>query len=86
MRPDPALRCLLAPSAALVCLGLVGCPERPKPPEPPPPKVTVAQPEERELVESDEYNGYLAPVESVEVRSRVRGHSASRSASPCSAG
>jgi RND family efflux transporter MFP subunit len=42
--------------------------------EPPPPKVSVARPEVRQLVDYDEYNGWLQPVASVEVRARVRGH------------
>jgi RND family efflux transporter MFP subunit len=36
--------------------------------------VTVARPEERQLVDHDEYNGWLDAPESVEVRARVRGH------------
>src|SRR4051794_23686121 len=41
---------------------------------PPPPKVNVAHPEERELVDSDSYNGWIDATETVEVRARVRGH------------
>ena len=42
--------------------------------EPPPPKVTVARPEMRHVVDSDLYNGWLQSAETVDVRSRVRGH------------
>jgi len=41
---------------------------------PPPPKVTVAHPEVRELVEYDQYNGWIDATDTVEVRARVRGH------------
>lgn len=51
-----------------------GCSTPPPIVEPPPPKVTVQQPEVRELVDYDEYNGWLAAKETVEVRARVRGH------------
>ncbi len=54
---------------------LAGCPAKPAAPPPPaPPKVTVAHPEERELVDYDEYNGWLKAAATVEVRARVRGH------------
>ncbi|MGE3317452.1 MAG: efflux RND transporter periplasmic adaptor subunit [Planctomycetaceae bacterium] len=39
-----------------------------------PPKVTVQRFEQRELVDFDEYSGWLQASETVEVRSRVRGH------------
>jgi RND family efflux transporter MFP subunit len=39
-----------------------------------PPKVTVGHPEEREIVDHDEYNGWLTAPETVDVRARVRGH------------
>lgn len=42
--------------------------------KPEPPKVTVAHPEIRELTDYDEYNGWTAASELVELRSRVRGH------------
>jgi multidrug efflux system membrane fusion protein len=51
-----------------------GC-EKPAPrAEPPPPKVTVAHPETRELTDYDNYNGWIDAVDTVEIRSRVRGH------------
>ena len=40
----------------------------------PPPKVSVKHPEKRELTEHVEFNGWLQPDQSVEVRARVRGH------------
>lgn len=51
-----------------------GCSPTPPVTELPPPKVTVQPPEVRELVDYDEYNGWLAAKETVEVRARVRGH------------
>jgi RND family efflux transporter MFP subunit len=42
--------------------------------QPPPPQVTVAAPEQRDLVEWEELTGRTAPVEFVEVRPRVSGH------------
>lgn len=38
------------------------------------PKVTVAHPVNRELVDEDTYNGYLAAYDKQEVRARVKGH------------
>ena len=60
----------------VLCLALValGCGKEPPRAEPPPPKVSVAHPEMRELVDYDNYNGWLDAVESVELRARVRGH------------
>lgn len=55
-------------------LAVAGCAEVAATPALPPPKVTVQHPEERELVDYDTYNGWTRPSETVEVRSRVRGH------------
>jgi RND family efflux transporter MFP subunit len=52
----------------------LACAEKPAPPPPAPPKVTVAHPEQRTLVDEDNYNGWLEAAENVDVRSRVRGH------------
>lgn len=41
---------------------------------PPPPKVTVANPQVREMIDTDQYNGWLDAADTVEVRARVRGH------------
>jgi RND family efflux transporter MFP subunit len=53
---------------------IVGCSKKPEAPPPAPPKVTVAHPEQRTLVDDDNYNGWLEAAENVDVRSRVRGH------------
>ncbi len=60
--------------ALALCLGLVGCSSAPAPPPPEVPKITVAPPEKRELTDFVEFNGWLEPADSVEVRARVRGH------------
>jgi len=57
----------------LPCL-IAGCQEAPAKSEPPPPRVTVQKPQQREIVDYNEYNGWTAPSDTVEVRSRVRGH------------
>jgi RND family efflux transporter MFP subunit len=59
---------------ALCGCTLCGCSQPTEAVEPPPPKVTIANPEVRELTDYDEYNGWTAPSQTVEVRSRVRGH------------
>jgi multidrug efflux system membrane fusion protein len=41
---------------------------------PPPPAVTVAQPISREVVERDEYQGWVEAVDTVSVRARVNGY------------
>src|SRR5262245_40150778 len=41
---------------------------------PEPPKVGVAHPEQRELTDEETFNGWLDASNTVEVRSRVRGH------------
>lgn len=51
-----------------------GCTTAVPPPPQPPPRVTVGHPEERELVDDDEYAGWLEAARTVEVRARVRGH------------
>jgi RND family efflux transporter MFP subunit len=59
----------------VACSFLAACQkEQAAPAAPPPPKVTVASVEIRELVDYDEHNGYLDSAQTVEVRSRVRGH------------
>jgi RND family efflux transporter MFP subunit len=61
-------------TAAAVALMQGGCDSAPARAEPPPPKVTVAKPEVRQVVDYDDYNGWIKPVETVDVRARVRGH------------
>ena len=63
----------------LVCAALAAlaasCGKEPPPRvAPPPPKVTVALPVERSYEEYEDFNGWTAAYESVEIRSRVRGH------------
>jgi multidrug efflux system membrane fusion protein len=63
-------------AAALTgALALAGCTRGPggRPPMAPP-KVTIAHPEAREIVDYDEFSGWLAAPETVEVRARVDGH------------
>lgn len=59
---------------ALLGIGSGGCAEPPEVAEPPPPKVTVQHPATRTLVDYDRYNGWTQASDTVEVRSRVRGH------------
>jgi RND family efflux transporter MFP subunit len=63
-------------SAALIgtTLVVVGCSQAPAAVAPPPPTVTVANVEEREVPDWDEFIGRLEAVDSVEVRSRVSGY------------
>jgi multidrug efflux system membrane fusion protein len=69
------VRRFLTPVALLsLALGLSGCTKTTEAVEPPPPKVTIAHPVMRELTDYEEYNGWTAPSETVDVRSRVRGH------------
>ena len=77
MKPQIPSVCglVLGASASLaVCLLQSGCDNAPARAEPPPPKVTVARPEMRQVVDYDRYNGWLQPAETVDIRSRVRGH------------
>ncbi|HZM00137.1 MAG TPA: efflux RND transporter periplasmic adaptor subunit [Planctomycetota bacterium] len=62
-------------TAGFLALAAAGCgPEGDARPPAPPPKVSVAFPETREVQDEDEFNGWTAAVQSVDVRSRVRGH------------
>jgi RND family efflux transporter MFP subunit len=67
---------LTATAAAAVVAAFTqgGCNSAPARAEPPPPKVTVARPEARQVADYDDYNGWLKPVETVDIRARVRGH------------
>jgi RND family efflux transporter MFP subunit len=72
------MRCGLA--GALVLFGSVllivnpGCEAPPPTPAPQLPKVSVMHPEQRELTDHEEFNGWMAADKSVEVRARVKGH------------
>lgn len=70
----PGRRSTGLPALALACLAAAGCEPPPAPPAPPPPQVTVAFPERRAVTPEEFFNGWTAAVETVEVRSRVRGH------------
>lgn len=65
-----------AAAQLMLCLfcAVGGCAKPPAPVESPPPKVTVAHPQTRKLTDYDVYNGWTAASQTVEVRSRVRGH------------
>uniref|UniRef100_A0A7C2JXH7 Efflux RND transporter periplasmic adaptor subunit n=1 Tax=Schlesneria paludicola TaxID=360056 RepID=A0A7C2JXH7_9PLAN len=73
MPEDFVRRCWLAGSVLLTGL-VAGCGEPPTQSEAPPPRVTVQHPVEREIIDYSEYNGWMAASETVEIRSRVRGH------------
>src|SRR5678816_2916536 len=64
--------------SAIILAGMLGltsgCEKAAPRAQPPPPKVSVAHPTVLELVDYDQYNGYLDAAESVEVRARVKGH------------
>src|SRR5690242_13514401 len=53
---------------------ITGCKKPAAPPAPPPATVTVAKPIQREVIEWDEYTGFLEPKEKVDVRARVSGY------------
>jgi RND family efflux transporter MFP subunit len=53
---------------------IVGCASEPATIAPEAPKVTVMRPVQRELSDHEEFNGWMAADQTVEVRSRVRGH------------
>lgn len=67
-------RALTFVALSLACAAAAGCKPAATRAEPPPPKVMVQQPVRRELVDYDQYHGWLDAVASVDVRSRVRGH------------
>ena len=58
----------------LLLSAIVGCEAPPSTPTPQPPKVSVMHPEQRELTDHEEFNGWMAADKSVEVRARVKGH------------
>src|SRR6188768_540367 len=57
-----------------LCSMLAGCNSAPPPAAPEPPKVSVMHPEQRELTDHEEFNGWMVADKSVEVRARVKGH------------
>ncbi len=72
------MRCGLAGTLVLVGTALLsanlGCEAPPPTATPQPPKVSVMHPEQRELSDHEEFNGWMAADKSVEVRARVKGH------------
>jgi len=63
--------CLLPASLIAV---VVGCSSTPAAPPEEAPKVSVQHPQARTLTNVEEFNGWLQPDKTVEVRARVRGH------------
>jgi RND family efflux transporter MFP subunit len=62
-------------AAIIFALAVAGCSEgKQQSAAPPPPQVTVGHPEQRTVIDYDEYVGRFVPIESVEVRSRVSGY------------
>ncbi len=71
---SPAIPAISLVGAFALLLVLNGCEEQKNEyVAPPPPKVSVAHPERRDFVESFEYTGSLAAVESVDLVARVEG-------------
>jgi len=64
----------LAGVLAAIATILAGCEKAAPRVEPPPPKVTIESPQPRQIVEYDDYNGWIDSPAIVEVRARVRGH------------
>ena len=59
---------------SLLTLSLLGCRQTPQPTPPAPPAVTAATPLSDELVVFREFTGRTEPVETVDIRARVRGY------------
>jgi RND family efflux transporter MFP subunit len=66
--------CLNISLAFALCLIPLGCSPESAAPPPEPPKVSVLHPEQREISNNLEFNGWLQADKTQEVRSRVRGH------------
>jgi RND family efflux transporter MFP subunit len=58
----------------IFCAIVTGCGKAPPAATPEAPRVAVMHPEQRQLSDHEEFNGWMAPDKSVDVRSRVRGH------------
>jgi multidrug efflux system membrane fusion protein len=61
-------------SGCFALLVIPGCAEKPAAIAPQAPRVSVMHPEQRELSDHEEFNGWMAADATVEVRARVRGH------------
>ncbi len=72
--PSRSARAATAALLALAWIAAPGCKEAAPPPPRAAPKVTVAFPETRDVGDEQIFNGWTAAVETVDVRSRVRGH------------
>lgn len=59
--------------SVVLLVTLTSCSKSPPPPQPPPPQVTVSRPVEREVIEWDEYSGYLSSPVTSNVVARVSG-------------
>lgn len=68
------LACICCLVAGTTILSITGCAKAPVAVPPEAPKVTVMHPEQRELSDHEEFNGWMAADKSVEVRARVKGH------------
>lgn len=64
---------VLRPIALIATVGAAGCEQPNEYVAPPPPDVTVAQPQQREVVDYLAFTGTTQATESVEIRARVRG-------------
>ena len=65
---------LIGLALGAAALAQSGCEKAAPRAEPPPPKVSVSKPEVRQVVDYEPFNGWLQSAETVDVRSRVRGH------------
>lgn len=72
MRPQFVIAVSLFVVAFL--LSVAGCQKAPAVLAPEAPRVTVMHPEKRELSDHEEFNGWMAAEDKVEVRARVKGH------------
>ena len=70
---DAPTFCAVLIVIAPLTLASTQCSRRESPPPPPVPTVSVARPVQREVIEWDDYSGYLEAVDFVEVRARVSG-------------
>jgi RND family efflux transporter MFP subunit len=61
-------------SLFVLCICMTGCGSTPPAMTPEAPRVTVMHPEQRQLSDYEEFNGWMAADKTVEVRARVRGH------------